>query len=120
MRRRDFLSSLAIGGTLAGTAEIAFGQSTAIQRPPGFGNRIIAIGRGVFAEPKYPVGKEAHQSKVPGTMVCLTATPFNNVAPFLVSVFAQFRSHNSDRWAYVRCKSTYKRWYEWQNALRDI
>lgn len=119
MRRRDFISAAAVG-TVSLPATVIHGKATKPAVPAGFMSPKVAIGRGVYAEAKFPKtnGQKAPESKVPGTMVSLTAAIPNGISPFYVTLFIQFRSPGG--WQFVACDPRFTDYYQFQGNLRDI
>lgn len=117
MKRRDFVRATLVGGSIV-LPGAALAQDQ--QFPPaGFFNSKVAIGRGVYAEPKGSAPNSAQSSKVPGTMVSLTAAIPNGVNPFWVTLFVQARS-GGGQWQFVPCRRAFTKHYQYLGYLRDI
>lgn len=114
MKRRNFLHAAATGA--AGL--LATPSARAQEQPGGFSNSIVAIGWGVYSEPKFRTGGPT-VSKVPGTMVSLTVARPQNVAPYFVTIFAQYR-RNNDPWRDSPCHPDHQDVYSYDSRLRDI
>lgn len=114
MKRRNFLHAAA--ATSAGL--LATSPARAQGNPGGFSNSIVAIGWGGFSEPKFRTGGPA-VSKVSGTMVSMTVARPRNVAPYFVTIFAQYR-RNNDPWRDAPCHPDHRDVYSYHSRLRDI
>jgi hypothetical protein len=117
MKRRAFIAAVGSGAIVTP----GIGQAAQDAAPPaGFLNSKVAIGRGVYAEAKFPAraGSDAPRSKVPGTMVCLTLGIPATLTEVYVTLFVQYQ--NGNQWAFVPCDPAFAAFYEYKGALRDI
>jgi len=118
MDRRRFILNGAIGFTAANAISASHVNASQLA-PAGFTNPIVAIGWGVYGEDKVGGRRNPARSKVPGTMVSLTAGRPKGVSPYFVTIFAQYR-RNNDPWRDAPCHPDYSTVYSYDSRLRDI
>lgn len=116
MKRREFVRAAALSTGVVGwlnSSTLAADQ----ELPHGFAHSLVAIGWGVFAEPKYCTSGPS-ASKVPGTMVCLAAARPDNASPYSVAICAQYR-RNGEAWRDAPCNPEYGAVYGLHSRLWD-